>query len=85
MKEFRKQLETERRIHCCDEPVGDAHGQQEKGDDGVEESGHDVADGPINQRDQNIVFLLCRIMREKRKSNATQQSCCWDVPAALLE
>lgn len=34
------------RIHGCDGPVSDADRQEEKGDDRVEESRHDVADGP---------------------------------------
>lgn len=43
---------SSRRIHCYDGPVSDADGQEEKGDDRVEESGHDVADGPRNKKDQ---------------------------------
>lgn len=35
-----------KRIQCSHGPVGDTDGQQHKGDDGVEQSGHDVTDGP---------------------------------------
>lgn len=41
-----------RRIHGCDSPIRDADGQKNKGDDWVEESGHDVADGPKNRNGQ---------------------------------
>lgn len=41
-----------RRIHGGDGPIGDADGQKNKGNDGVEESGHDVADGPENRKDR---------------------------------
>lgn len=43
-----------RRIHRCHGPVGDADGQKEEGDDRVEESGHDVANGPRNSKDQTL-------------------------------
>lgn len=46
-----------RRIHGCNGPVSDADGQEEKGDDGVEESGHDVANGPRNSKDQKLCAL----------------------------
>lgn len=35
-----------KRIQCSHGPVGDTDGQQHEGDDGVEQSGHDVTDGP---------------------------------------
>ena len=35
-----------RRIHSCDCPVGDADGQQDKGDDWIEERRHDVTYSP---------------------------------------
>lgn len=46
-----------KRIHGCDGPVGDADCQQEEGDDGVEEGGHDVADGPEEgERERGSLF-----------------------------
>lgn len=48
-----------RGIHCCDGPVGYADGQEEEGYDRVEESGHDVADGPGNKTDKKNLFELC--------------------------
>lgn len=41
------------RIHCCDSPISDADGQKEKGDDGVEEGGHDVANCPEKTQEKH--------------------------------
>lgn len=58
------------RIHCCDSPISDADGQKEKGDDRVEEGGHDVADCPENPPKKNIKFMKkskthCLIIRSR--------------------
>lgn len=37
------------RIHSGYRPVGDDNGQQHKGDEGVEQGGHDVTDGPVDR------------------------------------
>lgn len=59
-----------KRIQCSHGPVGDTDGQQHKGDDGVEQSGHDVTDGPAETHThtdyQSSCYSLCSHMKVRQ-------------------